>query len=111
MVHVRGVMILNAVSFVREGFGAPQQQAVVDRLPSAMQAAFLAPIRESSWKPLELFVAYMEAAQALLAPQDADFYRELGRFAGRQEREGSNFKLMVADPPTAMRLAPLVWRS
>jgi hypothetical protein len=111
MVHVRGVLVLNAVRFVRETFGPAQQQAVVDQLAPEWQAAFLVPLREVSWKPLELFVGYMDAARRLLAPQDASFFRKLGAYAGRQERADSNFKIMVADPLTAMRLAPMVWRS
>lgn len=109
--HVRGVAVLNAVRFVREVYGPDRHDAVVAALPPARQATFLAQLREASWEPLDDFVAYMEGAQRLLAPGDPAFFRELGRFAGRLEREASNFGVMVADPLTALRMGPTVWRS
>ena len=109
--HVRGVAVLNAMRFVREAYGPDRHDAVVAALPPAHQATFLAQVREAAWEPLADFVAYLEVAERLLAPEDPGFFRELGRFAGRLEREASNFGVMVADPVTAIRMGPTVWRS
>lgn len=109
--HVRGVAVLNALRFVRETYGHERHDEVVTALAPARRGVFLAQLREAAWVPLDDFVAYMEAAQRLLAPGQAGFFRELGRFAGRLERQASNFGVMVADPLTAMRMGPTVWRS
>jgi hypothetical protein len=111
MIHVRGVMVLNGIQFVRDTYSPAQHEAVVARMAAEHRPTLLGPIREASWLPLDAFVAYLETARRLLAPEDDEFFRNLGRFAGRQEREGSGFKPMVIDPQTAMRLAPLTWRS
>lgn len=111
MPNVRGVAVLNAIRFVSETYGAERQEQIVAALPRARRGTFLGTIREASWEPLEDFVAYMEMAKSLLGPDEPDFYRHLGRFAGRLERANSNFGLMVADPATALRMAPMVWRS
>lgn len=103
--------MLNAVRFVRETYGPDRHDAVVALLPVPQRTTFLVQVREAAWEPLDDFVAYMDAAQRLLAPGDAAFFRELGRFAGRLERLASNFGVMVADPATAMRMGPTVWRS
>lgn len=109
--NVRGVAVLNAIRFVRETRGPGRHDEVVAALPAACRAVFLAQVREAAWVPLDDFVAYMETARRLLAPGDPAFFRELGRFAGRLERQASNFGVMVADPMTAMRMGPTVWRS
>ncbi len=109
--NVRGVAVLNAIRFVRETRGTGRHDEVVAALPAARRAVFLAQVREAAWVPLDDFVAYMETAQRLLAPHEPGFFRELGRFAGRLEREASNFGVMVVDPLTAMRMGPMVWRS
>jgi hypothetical protein len=109
--HVRGVAVLNAIRFVREVYGPDRHDAVVATLPLDRQATFLGQVREASWEPLADFVAYMDAAQQLLAPGEPAFFVELGRFAGRLERLASNFGVMVADPMTAIRMGPTVWRS
>lgn len=109
--NVRGVAVLNAIRFVRETRGPGRHDEVVAALPAACRAVFLAQVREAAWVPLDDFVAYMETARRLLAPDEPGFFRELGRFAGRLEREASNFGVMVVDPLTAIRMGPLVWRS
>jgi hypothetical protein len=111
VVNVRGLMVLNGVRFVSQTFGSAQHEAVLARLPADCRGVFLGSIRDVSWTPLANFVAYMEAARSLLAPADEQFFRNLGRFAGSYERAGSNFKVLVADPLTAMRLAPVTWRA
>lgn len=111
MPNVRGVAVLNAIRFVNETYGAARHDQIVAAMPAARRATFLSTIREASWEPVEDFVAYMEAAKGLLDPHDEQFYRRLGRFAGRLERASSNFGLMVVDPATSLRMAPLIWRS
>jgi len=56
-------------------------------------------------------VAYMETARRILAPGDRLFYRNMGRFAGRQDREHRAFKVMLDDPEKAARLPATLWRT
>ncbi|HLA77825.1 MAG TPA: hypothetical protein VJU18_09635 [Vicinamibacteria bacterium] len=111
MASVRGVAVLNAIRYVRESFGPNPHQAVVKALSEPHRATFLGPIREASWKPVEDLIAYLETAQRLLAPADPLFFRRVGRFSGQLERASQGFEVMVADPSTAMRMGPVVWRS
>jgi hypothetical protein len=111
MANVRGVTVLNVIRYVREIHGSDLHQAVVEALPEPHRATFLGAIREASWKPLADLDAYLETAQRLLAPGDELFFRRVGRFAGQLERGSQGFKVMVADPSTAMRMGPVLWRS
>jgi hypothetical protein len=84
---------------------------IVKSLPGSHRATFLRPIRESSWVPVATLIAYMETAKRLLAADDADFYASIGRYAGRQDREGRAVGVMLDDPETAAKLAQVLWRS
>jgi len=111
MPKVRGAMVLHAVRFVRETYGPEAHERVLKRLPPEHWGTLLGPVREASWEPVADLVAYMEIARALLAPGDPDFFRSLGAFSGRLERESAGFKPLVADPSTSVRMAPTTWRS
>ncbi len=111
MPYVRGVMLLNAVAFVRDAYGSGAHDRVIASLPARHCGRLLGTLRDASWEPAEDLVAYMEAARALLAPDEPTFFRRLGRFAGERERNAQGYRPMVADPSTAMRLAPVIWSS
>lgn len=111
MANVRGVTVLNVIRYVRETHGSDGHQAVVEALPEPHRATFLGTIREASWEPVADLAAYLETAQRLLAPGDALFFRRVGRFSGLLERGSQGFQVMVADPSTAMRMGPVLWRS
>jgi hypothetical protein len=61
--------------------------------------------------PLEHLVAYMVAAKSLLAPNEADFFRQMGRFAGERDRNERAFSHMVADRDTAIRMLRVLWHA
>jgi len=111
MPNIRGAMVVYAVRFVRETYGEATQDRVLKRLDPQHWGTLLRPVREASWEPVEDLVAYMEAARELLAPADPGFFRKLGAFSGRLEREAAGFEPLVADPSTAVRMAPTTWRS
>jgi hypothetical protein len=111
MVRVRGIALIGAVQFVKDEFGADAHQRVLDALPEENRATFAAPLRDAVWRPLDDLAAYAGTARRLLAPEDAGFYERLGFRAGRVEREQGGFHPMVADAPTAIRLASVIWRS
>lgn len=111
VIHVRGVMVQNAVRFVRETHGDAAHDRVVASLPHEHCATFLGPVRDASWEPAADLVAYMARARDLLAPGDPTFVRRLGFFAGRLERTKGGYRPMVADPSTAMRMGPVIWSS
>lgn len=102
---------MNAIEFVVQHFGHEAHERVVAALPEAHWGPFVGPLHETSWEPAADVVAYLEAARGLLRPDQADFYREAGRFAGRVERQLQGYQPMVRDPITAMRLGPKVWSS
>jgi hypothetical protein len=108
---VRGTLVLNTVEFIRETYGAPALPEVLRALPAKNAATFRSDLREASWEPLADLLAYMEAAKALLAPRDAEFFRAMGRFAGRRDREERAFGFMLGDLETATRMARTLWRS
>jgi uncharacterized protein (TIGR02265 family) len=108
--RIRGQTVLNTVRFVKQRFGDDAHARVLQALPAEAAGMFLAPIGDSSWKSLPHTVAYMRAAQALLAPADATFHKELGRFSGRATGE-SSFRLFIGgDPQTAVTRSAFIWR-
>jgi hypothetical protein len=111
MVSVRGIALIGAMQFVKEEFGPEAHRRVVEALPEAHRAAFTSPVRDAVWRPLGDLAAYAGTARRLLAPDDPKFYERLGFRAGRVEREQGGFHPMVADAPTAIRLAGVIWRS
>jgi hypothetical protein len=111
MVRVRGIAFIGAVQFVKDAYGAEEHERVVQALPAASRATFTTPLRDAVWKPLDELVVYAGTARALLAPADDTFYARLGFRSGTVERLQGGFLPMVADTATAIRLAPVLWRS
>lgn len=111
MVRVRGIAFIGAVQFVKDEFGPEAHDRVVDALPEENRASFASPLRDAVWRPIADLAAYAGAARRLFAPDDPRFYERLGFRAGRVEREQGGFHPMVADAPTAIRLAGVIWRS
>jgi hypothetical protein len=111
MVRVRGIAFIGAVQFVRDAYGPEAHEGVVEALPPDLRAAFAAPLRDAVWKPLEALVVYAGTARERLAPADETFYARLGFRSGSVERSQGGFLPMVADVPTAIRLASVLWRS
>ncbi|MCL4820779.1 MAG: hypothetical protein KJ067_16690 [Vicinamibacteria bacterium] len=109
--QVRGVVVMNALAFLRERHGAGALDQVLKDLPAARRGAFGAHLREASWEPLADFVAWLEAAQQRFAPGDPGFARELGAFAGSRERKAGGYGPMVATPEAAMRMGQVLWRT
>lgn len=111
MAQVRGTLVLNTIEFIREHYGPQALPEVLRALPAKNAKTFLSALREASWEPLEDLDAYMVAAQAVLAPKDESFFREMGRFAGRHDRGNRAFGVMLHDLDTAARMAKTLWRS
>jgi hypothetical protein len=111
MPNARGSVLLNTIDFVRTRYGPGAHARVLAALPAATAAALAAEPRATGWRPLQEVVAYMEAAQALFAPGDAGFFREIGRFAGKADRDWRGVKPMLSDLPTAARMASVLWRT
>lgn len=111
MVRVRGIAFIGAMQFVKDEFGPEAHERVVEALPEANRATFTVPLRDALWRPLEDLALYAGAARRLFAPEDPTFYERLGFRAGRVERDEGGFHPMVADAPTAIRLASVIWRS
>jgi hypothetical protein len=110
MPRVRGQTVLNTIRFVKERHGAAAHERVLALLPAEVAATFLAQLRDASWKPLAHTVAYMETAQRLLAPQDAGWHRELGRFSGRATSQSGFRFLLGSSPLQAMTRSAFIWR-
>jgi hypothetical protein len=111
MVRVRGIAFIGGVQFVKDAYGPEAHERVVAALPAEARTAFTAPLRDAVWKPLEALVVYAGTARQLLDPTDETFYARLGFRSGSVERSQGGFLPMVADMPTAIRLAPVLWRS
>jgi hypothetical protein len=111
MVRVRGIAFIGGVQFVKDTFGPEAHERVVAALPAGPRGTFTLPLRDAVWKPLAELVLYAGTARELLAPADETFYARLGFRSGSVERSQGGFLPMVADMPTAIRLAPVLWRS
>jgi hypothetical protein len=111
MVLIRGIAIIGTVQFIKDEFGPEAHDRVLQALPEASRATFASPLRDAVWKPIADLAAYAGTARQLLAPTDERFYSRLGFRAGRIERDQGGFHPMVADAPTAIRLAAVIWRS
>jgi hypothetical protein len=110
MTHARGIALLATMRFVRTNYGDASHERVLAALPEASRRRFGPRLRESAWLPLRDLATYSAAAQSLLAPNDPEFFRRLGRFVGTFYREHGGFAPMVAVRKTAIRLAPTLWR-
>jgi len=111
MVRVRGIAFIGSVQFVKDAYGPEGHERVVAALPSGTRGTFTAPLRDAVWKPLSELVLYAGTARELLDPTDETFYTRLGFRSGTVERSQGGFLPMVADMPTAIRLASVLWRS
>lgn len=109
--QVRGVVVMNAIAFLREQYGAAAPDLVLRDLSVGRRATFVAQLREASWEPLADFLVWLEAAQKRFAPDDPGFGRRLGSFAGARERTRGGFGPMVATPAAAMRMGQVLWRT
>ncbi len=110
MIHARGVALLATMRFVKTNYGEAAHESVLAAVPETSRRRFGPRLREAAWFPLRDLANYSAAAQHLLAPNDPEFYRRLGRFAGTFYREHGGFAPMVADRETAIRLAPTMWK-
>ena len=111
MARVRGRLVMNAVEYVQKRFGREAHERVLQAMPREHWGPFVGPLHETSWEPAEDAVAYLDTARRLLAPGEEGFFRDLGRFAGRIERQKQGYEPMVRDPATAARMGPAVWSS
>lgn len=109
MVRVRGVDLLDAEAFVRDGYGADAVERVFAALDEESRAVFSRPPHGHDWYPLEALRSYLVTAKAAVAPDETDFYRRQGRFAAERRKRGP-LQSMVATPELRMRLARTVWR-
>jgi hypothetical protein len=107
--QARAIAFLATVEFVKARYGKAAHESVFATLPADSQIR-LASIRDTEWIPLRDLAAYSLAAQQTLAPDDGQFFRNLGRSVGRFYRQQGGFAPMVPDPVTAMRLGPTMWR-
>ncbi len=110
MPRVRGQTVLNTVRFVKDRHGADAHDRVLATLPAEVAGTFLAPLRDAAWKPISHAVAYMEAAQRLLAPGDPAWHKELGRFSGRQTGASGFRFLLGSSPAQALTRSAFIWR-
>lgn len=111
MAHIKGIAVLSALSFLREGYGAAAADAVFAELPDDVQVRIRTSCREASWHPIADLSALMTVAERRLAPGDPDFLARLGRYSGTRERAKAGFDVMLKDPATTMRLGPIAWKS
>jgi hypothetical protein len=111
MATARGTMLLHSEAFVTARYGADAHRKVLEAIPPESAARFAGSLPEGSRVPLVHLVAYMKAAKELLAPGDAQFFHELGRFAGARDREASGFSHMVADRATALKMMKVLWNA
>ena len=109
MATVRGSAVLNTIAFVRDTLGIQAHRRILALLPPDHAAGVDLTMSEGQRRPLEYLVAYMEQAKALFAPTDDDFYRAMGRFGGVRNRDDSNFRFMLQDRETAIRMAKVLW--
>ena len=109
--RVRGILLLNSVRFVTEGYGEAAHARVLAALDADARRTFEATTREAGWVPLGPIVCYQETAQRLLDPDDKGFHRRLGRFSGHISRVLGGFLPMVANGATAVRMAGTLWRA
>jgi hypothetical protein len=109
-VRIRGSEVLHTVRFVTERYGTQGHDFVLKALPPRYSARLMGAVREASWEPLEDYLAYVERAHALLAPEDPEFLGDCGRYSGRLARADAVGVLLV-DPETILREARVLWRT
>jgi hypothetical protein len=108
---VRRRLLKNSEAFVTARFGPDAHARVLSGLPPETVAVFATSAPDGSAVAVAHLIAYMKAARALLAPTDEDFYKQMGRFGGSQDKDASNFAHMVATRETAVRMLRMMWHS
>jgi len=108
---VRGTDVLATVGFVVERFGSEAHERVLKRIAPEAAAAVRSVDRDGQRIPWPHLRDYTVASKRLLAPDDADYYRQMGFFVGRSYVERGGFGVMVKDRRTAARMIPTFWRS
>lgn len=86
---VRGNDFVDAVQFVRDGYGASAHERVLAALPADARGLFAVRIRDSEWYPLNALVAYLRTAHRELDPKSGDFFRRQGYDAAQRRRQTS----------------------
>jgi len=107
--NVRGRDLIDAVAFVRDSYGQTGSEAVLSQLPVELQVVFGRPLREAGWYALDVLVSYLMTAKRVLAPEDPDFFRRQGYYAG-QHQKAAFLGAMVATPEMRVKMASTVWR-
>jgi len=107
----RGTLLLNSAAFVRTRFGEEGQRRVLAAIPDvARHFSGSGSLPEGARIPLEHLILYMTTARSLLAPEAADFYREMGRFSAAQESKGG-LAHIVSDRETLVKMLRTLWRA
>jgi hypothetical protein len=106
---VRGTLVLNTFAFVRKAHGLEAHRRILDALAPRSSRPLEGTIRDAAWTPLEPLIAYIEKAKELYAAGEEDYFRQMGRFAGRADRD-RNLGVMVRDVDTATKMAAVLWR-
>lgn len=111
MVAVRGSLVLNTFAFLRDLAGPDAHLQVLEGLPQETCDRLRHQVRAASWERLDDLVAYMKVAKQLHGHADPDFYRSMGQFSGRSNRDAGGFDKMLSEPGIAVRMGRLVWRA
>jgi hypothetical protein len=107
--RVRGSVLNNGIAFVERTYGPAAHETVLKALPPDVAAAFKHRIGPGHWRPASHGVAYMETAQALLAPKDQAFYERMGLFSGVAHRE-THVALMLHDRQKITPMLRKLWQ-
>jgi len=105
----RATLLLNSAAYVRMRFGEDGHKQVLKAQPQ-LGFSFSGSLPQGARIPVEHVVLYMETARALLAPEESGFFRDLGRFAAEQDRQGG-LGHMVLDRDTLVRMLRTLWRA
>src|SRR6187431_116479 len=96
-------MLTTSAEFVTRRYGADAHQKTLAAMTPEAASAFARRGPDGDARPLSVLVAYMEAAQSVLAPGDDTFFVEMGRSAAIDERQ-RGLSHMVEDRETLIRM-------
>ncbi len=108
MAAVRGIFFLNTMDFVRGVHGADTHARILDALPAERVAPWRGKISWSSWLALDDLLAYMEAARRLVAADDPQFFRTMGREGALRCRSRA-IGMTLTDPELSADYGGALW--
>jgi len=108
--NIRGISYSGVERFIKDNFGDEALQKVMTSLPQDAQRVFAGKFNPMAWYSLDLFIAFLAAADQVCAKGDGMLGYQTGRAAAENAFSGL-YRLFLEhnEPRTIIVRAPMAW--